>query len=89
MTLSSGGCRRGRRRAGARAQRRWVRLPVLGFLVVVLATIWSALRPGRERWSAGILACAALLAATAAATILAGGQVLDAALDAAALTNTV
>jgi len=53
--------------------------------VVVLATIWSALRPGRELWSAGMWVGAALLTATAVATIVTGGQVLDAALSAAAL----
>ena len=62
---------------------------VLCLLVVVLATIWSALRPGRERWSAGMWVGAALLTATAVATIVTGGQVLDAALDAAALKNTI
>ena len=64
-------------------------IAVLSLLVVVLATIWSALRPGRARWSAGMWAGAALLTATAVATIVTGGQVLDAALDAVALKNTI
>lgn len=64
-------------------------IAVLCLLVAVLATIWSALAPGRERWSAGMWVAAALLTATAIAAILTGGQVLNAALDAAALKNTI
>jgi multisubunit Na+/H+ antiporter MnhB subunit len=62
---------------------------VLCLLVVVLATIWSTLRPGRERWSAGMWLGAALLTATAVATIATGGQVLNAALHAVALKNSI
>jgi multisubunit Na+/H+ antiporter MnhB subunit len=62
---------------------------VLCLLVVVLATIWSTLRPGRERWSAGMWFGAALLSATAIATIITGGQVLNAALDAVALKYSI
>jgi hypothetical protein len=58
-------------------------------LVVVLATVWSALRPGRARWSAGMWAGAVHLTATAVAPIVTGGQVLDAVLDAAALKNVL
>lgn len=64
-------------------------IAVLCLLAVVLATIWSVLRPGREPWSAGMRLGAALLAATAVATILTGGQVLDAAVSAAALENSM
>lgn len=64
-------------------------IAVLGLLVVVLATIWTTLRPGQERWSAGMWVGAALLTATAVATIVTGGQVLDAALAAAALKNGI
>ena len=64
-------------------------IAVLGLLVVVLATIWSALRPGRAGWSAGTWVGAALLTATAIATMATGGQGLNAALHAAALKTTI
>jgi hypothetical protein len=62
-------------------------IAILCHLVVVLASAWGALRPGRAEWGAAMWAGAALLTATAIATVVTGGEVLDAALGAVALKN--
>ncbi|MEV4481469.1 hypothetical protein [Micromonospora coxensis] len=62
---------------------------VVCLLVGVLATVWSVLRPNRERWSAGMWTGALVLTVAAVATLVTGGQVLAAALDALALRTAV